>query len=111
MNSLIDVALLDRAPLSAYTLVAVLVVSFFGCDLMSSPAETVIIVHGTWANPTDERPTWYSKGDPLNFAAKLDRALEERSSSARCWAHCEPKQIFTWSGDNTWTARFNGSAD
>jgi hypothetical protein len=85
--------------------------------------ETVIIVHGTWAAPTwaapepDEPPKrrWYEPvdgrpgGEP--FPAKLDAALQERGSRARCWAHCaQGNQIFHWSGDNNWIARTHAAS-
>ena len=39
---------------------------------------------------------------PQPFTAKLDAALQERGSPARCWAHCrQGNQIFHW-GDNSW---------
>jgi hypothetical protein len=70
--------------------------------------ETVIIVHGTWAAPRHDVPdhfSWYQicpdgHHEP-NFVSKLNKALEERGSSARCWAHCKGNgQIFGWSGEN-----------
>jgi hypothetical protein len=58
-----------------------------------------------WYEPVDGRPG----GEP--FPAKLDAALEERGSAARCWAHCEKgHQIFHWSGDNSWIARTNAAS-
>jgi hypothetical protein len=73
--------------------------------------ETVIIVHGTWAAPDPVKRRWYEPvdgrpgGEP--FPAKLDAALQERGSPARCWAHCAPgDQIFYWCpADNNWIAR------
>src|SRR5215469_12366131 len=78
---------------------------------MPEPAkETVIIVHGTWAAPDPVKRRWYEPvdgrpgGEP--FTTKLDAALQERGSPARCWAHCtQGNQIFHWSGDNSWIAR------
>jgi hypothetical protein len=73
--------------------------------------ETVIIVHGTWAAPEPGKGLWYqpvtgvAAAQPL-FTAKLDAALQERGSPARCWAHCSRgDQIFQWSGANSWIAR------
>ena len=73
--------------------------------------ETVIIVHGTWAAPQPGKGLWYQPvtgvvaAQPL-FTAKLDAALQERRSPARCWAHCsQGDQIFQWSGANSWIAR------
>ena len=54
--------------------------------------ETVIIVHGTWANPKPDRLSWYQIPDGQhepNFVSKLNSALENRRSPARCWAHCK----------------------
>jgi hypothetical protein len=72
--------------------------------------ETVIIVHGTWAAPDPESRRWYQRRDGLpaseGFIAKLDAALQERGSLARCWSHCpQGNQIFQWSGENSWIAR------
>jgi hypothetical protein len=75
-----------------------------------SARETVIIVHGTWAAPEPGTRRWYQLADDGSaaegFTAKLNDALQERDSPARCWAHCtQGNQIFQWSGDNSWTAR------
>jgi hypothetical protein len=81
--------------------------------------ETVIIVHGTWAGPNPDRTQWYQPtedaGAADGFVSKLNAALQERGSSARCWAHCYkyrsifssvPGEIFSWSpGENNWIAR------
>src|ERR1700730_14346095 len=76
----------------------------------ASRKETVIIVHGTWAAPELGASRWYQPvyGAPSvgGFVGKLDDALGERGSPARCWAHCtEGSQIFHWSGENDWVAR------
>src|SRR5262249_14640169 len=78
--------------------------------------ETVIIVHGTWAAPDGQKTRWYQPmeggHDRTAFIAKLDAALSERGSPARCWNHCTPSdQIFRWSGDNSWIARTRGAAE
>jgi len=79
--------------------------------------ETVIIVHGTWAAPKPGVNRWYQ---PVNgaapgtarFTAKLDAALEERGSLARCWAHCsQHDQAFYWSGENSWVERTRAAAE
>lgn len=72
--------------------------------------ETVIIVHGTWAAPMPDKIQWYQEPDGVSategFVAKLDAALQQRGSAARCWAHCtKGNPIFQWSGDNSWIAR------
>ena len=81
-------------------------------DHMAEPSkETVIIVHGTWATPDPLKRRWYEPddgrpgGEP--FPAKLDAALRERGSPARCWAHCsQGNRIFQWwPGENSWMAR------
>ena len=75
--------------------------------------ETIIIVHGTWAAPEPGKCKWYQPNELPNvapFVAKLEAALAERGSPARCWAHCsdgrEDKTEFTcWSGQNAWIDR------
>ena len=72
--------------------------------------ETVIIVHGTWAAPESGTRRWYQPSGEAptceSFIAKLDAALQERGSPARCWAHGgQENQIFQWSGENSWIAR------
>jgi hypothetical protein len=75
-----------------------------------SAKETVIIVHGTWAAPGAGASRWYQPVDGVppaeGFVSKLNAALQERKSPARCWAHCtQGNQIFHWSGDNNWILR------
>lgn len=75
-----------------------------------SAKETVIIVHGTWAAPEPGKSRWYQPvaGVPAAqpFTAKLDAALQERGSPARCWAHTtQGDQVFQWSGANSWIER------
>ncbi|MGJ5082428.1 hypothetical protein [Bradyrhizobium sp. HKCCYLS3013] len=78
-----------------------------------SADETVIIVHGTWAAPEPDqfaKRRWYEPvdGRPGDepFTAKLNAALEERGSPARCWAHCpQGDKVLQWSGENSWVAR------
>jgi hypothetical protein len=85
--------------------------------------ETVIIVHGTWAAPDWAGPKleesvkrkWYEfvDGRPGDepFPTKLDAALQERGSPARCWAHCTKcDQIFHWSGGNSWIERTSAAS-
>src|SRR5712664_911474 len=72
--------------------------------------ETVIILHGTWATPGTGKDPWYYPRDcfPDNgFVTKLDAALRNRGSTARCWAHCREggNEFFHWSGENNWVAR------
>jgi hypothetical protein len=72
--------------------------------------ETIVIVHGTWAAPMLDKTQWYQRPDGVSategFVGKLDAALQERGSPARCWAHCTKSDpIFQWSGDNSWIAR------
>jgi pimeloyl-ACP methyl ester carboxylesterase len=65
-------------------------------DLDELPQETVLIIHGTFAN----RPaSWWLPGS--NFCRKLDSALLQRKSRARCWAHIGSlKDVFAWTGNN-----------
>src|SRR5262249_16924312 len=76
----------------------------------------VIIVHGTFAAPQAGASRWYQpvEGVPATtgFIAKLDAALQERESPARCWAHCSRgDQGFHWSGENSWVARTRAAAE
>jgi hypothetical protein len=79
--------------------------------------ETVIIVHGTWAAPPEDEhqdQLWYGLSDQqqekANFVSKLNNALEQRGSPARCWAHCKVNDhIFSWSGENAWIDRTRAS--
>ena len=77
--------------------------------------ETLIIVHGTWAAPEPGNTRWYQpiEGEPAakGFIGKLDAALEQRGSPARCWAHCsQGEPIFHWSGENSWIARTHAAS-
>lgn len=77
--------------------------------------ETVIIVHGTWAAPEAGMTRWYQPACSIpienHFVSKLDGALAERESSARCWAHCPDNQhIFHWTGENDWIARTHAAS-
>jgi pimeloyl-ACP methyl ester carboxylesterase len=58
--------------------------------------ETVLLIHGTFAN----RPaSWWLPGN--DFCRKLDSALLQRKSRARCWAHIGSlKDVFAWTGNN-----------
>jgi hypothetical protein len=82
-----------------------------------SAKETVIIVHGTWAAPEAGKVRWYQPTDGVRaaggFIAKLNAALQERDSPARCWAHCpQSDKIFYWSrGDNSWIARTHAASE
>jgi hypothetical protein len=81
-----------------------------------SAKETVIIVHGTWAAPEAGASRWYQpvEGVPAGegFVSKLDAALQERGSPARCWAHCtQGNQFFHWfPGENSWIARTHAAS-
>jgi hypothetical protein len=75
-----------------------------------STKETVVVVHGTWAAPEPDKTQWYQQPDNASategFISKLDAALQERGSVARCWAHCtKGNPMFQWSGENSWIAR------
>ena len=78
--------------------------------------ETVIIVHGTWAAPKPNECKWYQPPKDMpntaSFVAKLDAALKQRGSPARCWAHCKDgAPIFHWSGENNWIERSRAGVD
>jgi hypothetical protein len=81
-----------------------------------SAKETVIIVHGTWAAPEAGKVRWYQPTDGApaaeGFIPKLNAALQERASPARCWAHCaQSEQIFYWSrGENSWITRTHAAS-
>ncbi|MGH2481944.1 MAG: hypothetical protein ACRDHW_20010, partial [Ktedonobacteraceae bacterium] len=80
-----------------------------------STKETVIIVHGTYAEPMEGTRRWYQPSGGVHagkgFVEKLDDALEERGSFARCWAHCSrSNQIFKWSGKNGWIERTHAAS-
>ena len=84
--------------------------SMAGTQMEELAKETVIIVHGTWAAPQPDKTQWYQQPDGVSategFVCKLDAALQERGSPARCWAHCTKDiPIFQWSGENSWIAR------
>jgi hypothetical protein len=75
-----------------------------------SAKETIVIVHGTWAAPKPDKIQWYQQPEGVaateGFVGKLDAALRERGSPARCWAHCtKGNPMFQWSGENSWIAR------
>ena len=58
--------------------------------------ETVLLIHGTFAN---EALSWWLPGS--DFCRKLDAALLRRKSWARCWAHIvNPTEVFAWTGSN-----------
>lgn len=68
--------------------------------------ETVLIVHGTFAN----NASWWKPGG--EFCDRLDAALSRKKSNARCWAHLADDndvsyvtQHFFWSGENSAASR------
>lgn len=78
--------------------------------------ETVILVHGTWAAPQGDCKQWYEvpahDGAEPSFVTKLDAALEQRGSPAKCWAHCKNlSPIFSWSGKNNWIDRAQAASN
>jgi hypothetical protein len=72
--------------------------------------ETVIVVHGTFSGKVpDARPGWYAPGE--TFCKQLDKELEARGSSARCWQHLQSgEDYFHWDGANDWLSRFKAAA-
>jgi len=81
--------------------------------------ETVILVHGTWAEPRPDDPAakelWYYPNSP--FCKALDSALQTFGSSARCWAHLTEEhssktgifEKFYWRGMNDFASRDSGA--
>jgi hypothetical protein len=66
--------------------------------------ETILLVHGTFAN---EAKSWWLPGS--DFCQKLDASLLERQSPARCWAHtANQNDPFAWTGDNLESERSLG---
>ena len=71
--------------------------------------ETVIVVHGTYAQPSSDTPQWFEKGS--DFCTRLDARLEAQGSAARCWAHLDAGgREFFWSGANSWIDRSAAAA-
>jgi len=65
-------------------------------NLDELPRETVVLIHGTFAN---RAASWWLPGS--DFCRKLDSSLLQRNSRARCWAHIDSdKDVFAWTGDN-----------
>jgi hypothetical protein len=76
----------------------------------ASSKETIILVHGTFASPSQTGPLkWYQPGH--DFCTQLDNKLAELGCPARCWAHCPPEGVFWWSGENSWIARSKAADD
>ena len=73
--------------------------------MSASERETVFIVHGTFSGPSsDPAPRWYAHGE--SFSARLDAALADAGSDARCWRHLQTgEQGFSWDGANDWLSR------
>ncbi len=79
----------------------------------NDPVETVLVIHGTFANAphTAEALQWW-KPDGA-FCATLDRELAALGMRVRCWRHLTlvggldvPKHwVFSWSGENSEIAR------
>lgn len=69
--------------------------------------ETVVLVHGTFQGPKPGVFAWYQPGS--EFCKKLDYFLSAHGSSARCWNH--EADIFSWSGENTITARLKAARE
>ena len=60
----------------------------------------------TWAAPAPGVIGWYQPSDATGaggFVSKLDAALQERGSPARCWAYVtHANQFFHWA-NGRWT--------
>ncbi len=61
--------------------------------------ETILLIHGTFANKAESAPAWWRQGS--EFCHKLDSYLLQKGSPARCWAQIgSQKNEFAWTGDN-----------
>ena len=80
--------------------------------MTATAKEAVVVVHGTWAGPENGSIQWWQRshvGAADHFTARLDAALAQRGSPARCWAGTELE--FSWSGENAWLHRTQAAAD
>src|SRR5262245_13791122 len=64
-----------------------------------SSLQTIIVVHGTFA----AGETWWRPGG--DFCRQLDAALAARGTATKCWRDAATRRYFSWSGDNSETAR------
>lgn len=92
--------------------------------------ETILIIHGTFANPNTlkeqkiQQQMWWKRGG--KFCEQLDKVLAVNGCAARCWAHLDfdflaPRSFvarhrvyyttFSWSGDNSEVARRIGAKE
>ena len=76
--------------------------------------ETVILVHGTFANPNFEANglKWYQPGH--RYCEFLDAKLASEGSAARCWSHLasdDKKGIFWWTAGNSADERAKAATD
>jgi hypothetical protein len=60
--------------------------------------ETVLLIHGTFANKAVSAPAWWHPSS--DFCHKLDLSLSQQGSPARCWGPGIPTNVFAWTGDN-----------
>lgn len=65
--------------------------------------ETVLLVHGTWANTTSDTLAWWQADS--DFCSRLNLALENNGCPARCWADVgfiltDRPRVFAWTGAN-----------
>jgi hypothetical protein len=65
--------------------------------------ETVLLVHGTWANAASAAPAWWQADS--DFSSRMNQALEKNGSPARCWADVrfrltDRPPVFAWTGAN-----------
>lgn len=74
----------------------------------SAKVETVILLHGTFANPSNHiestSPPWWRPDSKEShpFQNMLDKFLDESGSGACCWAHLNSNwKEFEWSGRNS----------
>lgn len=65
--------------------------------------ETVLLVHGTWANAASGAAAWWQPGS--DFCSRMNQALEKNGCPARCWADVglvltDRPPVFAWTGSN-----------
>src|SRR5450631_1931552 len=66
------------------------------CEILAElPRETILLIHGTSANVPS---SWWLPSS--EFCQKLDSALSQRKSQARCWSHVGTQKVFAWTGHN-----------
>ncbi|MGI9088709.1 MAG: esterase/lipase family protein [Chthoniobacterales bacterium] len=68
------------------------------------PIETVLLIHGTFANNQHEGDAdWWLPGS--EFCGDMDARLQAAGAKAKCWAHLPSPVPFAWTGANSERAR------